>query len=290
MNRPVTTVTRDGAVVIEAQADIRRSADEVFDYASDPANEPEWNIRVKRVQKLTGGPIGVGARYRIASTQGPPAISECVRFDRPGYCRPGRLAGPLGHPAAPPAGRFGGIGQHGQGERGRLAVWAGQQREPQREQITSVPLGRPFGQVLYRADTDQHGIPAVVGSRRVPGDMHMRGPAEQGCCVRATGGHGGPVNAKRAEVLVEAIGERAASGQDGDGLQALQPGDPRQHVGHQQHPHVTRTGPGPACGPVNAYSQRDRRAREHGIRAGAGVPQAQHALQAKPAWRCRAEE
>lgn len=85
MNRPVTTLTRDGAVVIEAEADIRRSAEEVFDYASDPASEPEWNIRVKRVQKLTGGPAGVGARYRIAFTQGPPAISECMRFDRPGY-------------------------------------------------------------------------------------------------------------------------------------------------------------------------------------------------------------
>ena len=85
MTRPVTTVTRDGAVAIEAEADIRRSAEEVFDYASDPANEPEWNIRVKRAQKLTSGPAGVGARYRIAFTQGPPAISECVRLDRPGY-------------------------------------------------------------------------------------------------------------------------------------------------------------------------------------------------------------
>src|ERR1044071_8232539 len=85
MNRAVATVTRGGTVVIEAGADIRRSAEEVFDYASDPASEPEWNIRVKRVQKLTGGPAGVGTRYRIAFTQGPPAISECVRFDRPGY-------------------------------------------------------------------------------------------------------------------------------------------------------------------------------------------------------------
>ena len=85
MNRPVITVTRSGAVVIEAEADIRRSAEEVFDYASDPASEPEWNIRVKRVQKLTSGPAGVDARYRTAFTQGPPATSECVRFDRPGY-------------------------------------------------------------------------------------------------------------------------------------------------------------------------------------------------------------
>lgn len=85
MKRPVTTFMRGGVAVIEAKADIPRSAEEVFDYASDPANEPEWNIRVKRIQKLTDGPVGVGARYRIEFTQGPAAISECVRFERPGF-------------------------------------------------------------------------------------------------------------------------------------------------------------------------------------------------------------
>jgi Polyketide cyclase / dehydrase and lipid transport len=74
-----------GIAVIEAEADIWRSAMRVFDYASDPANEPEWNIRLKRVEKLTGGPVGVGARYRMKFTQAPAAISECVRFERPGY-------------------------------------------------------------------------------------------------------------------------------------------------------------------------------------------------------------
>jgi Polyketide cyclase / dehydrase and lipid transport len=69
--------------VVEAEADIRRPAEEVFDYASDPANEPGWNIRLKRIQKLTGGPVGVGARFRVEFTQAPAAISECVRFDRP---------------------------------------------------------------------------------------------------------------------------------------------------------------------------------------------------------------
>jgi hypothetical protein len=85
MKRSVTTFTGGGVAVIEAEADIRRSAEEVFDYASDPANEPEWNIRVKRIEKLTGGPVGVGARYRMEFTQGPAAISECVRFERPGF-------------------------------------------------------------------------------------------------------------------------------------------------------------------------------------------------------------
>jgi Polyketide cyclase / dehydrase and lipid transport len=83
MNRSVAALMRGGVAVIEAEADIRSSAGEVFDYASDPANEPEWNIRMKRIEKLTGGPVGVGARYRMEFTQGPPAVSECVRFERP---------------------------------------------------------------------------------------------------------------------------------------------------------------------------------------------------------------
>ena len=76
--------------MIEVEADIRRSAEEVFDYASDPANELEWNIRMKRIEKLTDGPVGVGARYRMEFTTGPPATSECVRFERPGLGARGR--------------------------------------------------------------------------------------------------------------------------------------------------------------------------------------------------------
>jgi hypothetical protein len=38
---------------------------------------------MKGIEKLTEGPVGVGARYRMQFTQGPPAVSECVRFDRP---------------------------------------------------------------------------------------------------------------------------------------------------------------------------------------------------------------
>jgi hypothetical protein len=79
----VISPKRGRVAVIEVEADIRRSPEEVFDYASDPANEPEWNIRMKGVEKLTEGPVGVGARYRMQFTQGPPAISECVLFERP---------------------------------------------------------------------------------------------------------------------------------------------------------------------------------------------------------------
>jgi hypothetical protein len=75
---------RHGRVaVIEAEATIRRLPEDVFDYASDPAHEPEWNIRMQRVDKLTDGPVGVGARYRMELTSGPPATGEVVRFERP---------------------------------------------------------------------------------------------------------------------------------------------------------------------------------------------------------------
>jgi hypothetical protein len=83
VEKSVNTPTRGPGAVIEVETDIRRSPEEVFDYASDPAHEPEWNIRMKRVVKLTDGPTGVGARYRMEFTQGPPAISECMRFERP---------------------------------------------------------------------------------------------------------------------------------------------------------------------------------------------------------------
>jgi hypothetical protein len=38
---------------------------------------------MKRVVKLTDGPVGLGARYQMEFTQGPTAISECVRFEPP---------------------------------------------------------------------------------------------------------------------------------------------------------------------------------------------------------------
>jgi uncharacterized protein YndB with AHSA1/START domain len=77
-------VPKHGRVaVIEVEADIRRSPEDVFDYASDPANEPAWNPRMRRVERLTDGPVGVGARYRMEFTSGPPASSEIVRFERP---------------------------------------------------------------------------------------------------------------------------------------------------------------------------------------------------------------
>jgi uncharacterized protein YndB with AHSA1/START domain len=79
----VITPKHGRLAVIEAEADIQRSPEEVFDYCSDHTHEPEWNIKMKDVEKLTDAPIGLGARYRMEFTSAPSVISECVRFEPP---------------------------------------------------------------------------------------------------------------------------------------------------------------------------------------------------------------
>jgi hypothetical protein len=69
--------------VIESETDIARSPEDVFDYCSDPTNEPEWNVKMKGVEKVTDGPLGIGTRYRMEFVSGPPVTSECVRLERP---------------------------------------------------------------------------------------------------------------------------------------------------------------------------------------------------------------
>jgi hypothetical protein len=62
---------------------IRRSPEEVFEFCSDLRSELQWNPKVKYLEKLTDGPVGVGTRYRARwATSGPTAV-EVVGFDRP---------------------------------------------------------------------------------------------------------------------------------------------------------------------------------------------------------------
>jgi uncharacterized protein YndB with AHSA1/START domain len=69
--------------VIENRVEIGRPIDEVFDYLSDPRHELEWNPKVRVMEKLTDGPIGVGTRFRAKWTKSPVVAMECTRFDRP---------------------------------------------------------------------------------------------------------------------------------------------------------------------------------------------------------------
>lgn len=40
-------------VVVQAEVDIERLPEDVFDYVSDPIREPEWNPMMKHIVKLT---------------------------------------------------------------------------------------------------------------------------------------------------------------------------------------------------------------------------------------------
>jgi Polyketide cyclase / dehydrase and lipid transport len=77
------TITNHRTAVIDVGIDIKRSAEAVFDYGSDHTNEIEWNPEMRRVVKLTEGPIGVGTRYEMEFRPGRPMFGECVQFDRP---------------------------------------------------------------------------------------------------------------------------------------------------------------------------------------------------------------
>jgi len=70
-------------VVVEAEVDIERSPEDVFDHCSDHCHQPEWNPMMKRIDKLTAGPVGVGTRYVAEFVKGPPMVMECSRYERP---------------------------------------------------------------------------------------------------------------------------------------------------------------------------------------------------------------
>jgi hypothetical protein len=71
---------------IEGEVVIDRPAEEVFDFVADARNEPRYNPRMLRAEKLTPGPIGLGTRFRdeVKSMGRPAEIAiEIVGYERP---------------------------------------------------------------------------------------------------------------------------------------------------------------------------------------------------------------
>jgi hypothetical protein len=62
---------------------ICRPLEDVFDFCSDLRSELQWNPKVKYVEKLTDGPVGVATRYRARWSNSGPTTVEVTRFDRP---------------------------------------------------------------------------------------------------------------------------------------------------------------------------------------------------------------
>lgn len=49
---------------VEGELVIERPVEEVFDFVADERNEPRFNPRMLRAEKISPGPIGLGTRFR----------------------------------------------------------------------------------------------------------------------------------------------------------------------------------------------------------------------------------
>jgi uncharacterized protein YndB with AHSA1/START domain len=80
----------EAMVRIEGEIVIRRPVEEVFDVVADERNEPRYNPRMHRVEKIAEGPIGVGTRYRAETASMGRAVSMVIEVTE--YERARRLA------------------------------------------------------------------------------------------------------------------------------------------------------------------------------------------------------
>lgn len=87
--RGVRTVREGSMARISGEVVIRRTPKQVFECVADERNEPSWNPRMKRVELLTPGPVGVGTRW--AATAGTPRGSTDMVIEVTGYEAPRRL-------------------------------------------------------------------------------------------------------------------------------------------------------------------------------------------------------
>lgn len=72
--------------VVEGEIVIARPVEEVFDFVADQRNEPRYNARMLRAEKLTDGPLGAGTRFRaeIEGRRRPVEMTiECTEYERP---------------------------------------------------------------------------------------------------------------------------------------------------------------------------------------------------------------
>ena len=71
---------------ISGEVTIDAPVEEVFDLVADERNEPRYNPRIARAEKVSDGPVGTGARF-VAEPKGMGARGEMalevVEYDRP---------------------------------------------------------------------------------------------------------------------------------------------------------------------------------------------------------------
>ena len=65
---------------------INRPVEQVFDFVADERNEPQFNPKVRTVEKVTPGPVGEGTRFRAqvkARRRTAEMSVELTAYDRP---------------------------------------------------------------------------------------------------------------------------------------------------------------------------------------------------------------
>jgi uncharacterized protein YndB with AHSA1/START domain len=87
---------------IQGELVINRPIHEVFDFVADERNEPRYNPRIRRAEKLSPGPIGPGTRFRAEAVTLGRTTGMTIEYTV--YERPGRLASSIHMPAADIAG------------------------------------------------------------------------------------------------------------------------------------------------------------------------------------------
>ena len=75
---------------VEGEIVICRPVEEVFDFVADERNEPRYNPRMVRAEKLSAGPIGAGSRFHAEMRGRRRPVELSTEFT--GYERPSRLA------------------------------------------------------------------------------------------------------------------------------------------------------------------------------------------------------
>lgn len=71
---------------VEGEIIIKRPVEVVFDFVADERNEPRYNPKMLRAEKVSAGPIGRGTRFQAASRsmgRTVPMTIEFTDFERP---------------------------------------------------------------------------------------------------------------------------------------------------------------------------------------------------------------
>ena len=66
-----------------ASVRIDRPAEEVWDYFTDVANDPDWNPWAIKARKTSDGPLGVGSTFQVVRKMSGPMKLEYTEYSRP---------------------------------------------------------------------------------------------------------------------------------------------------------------------------------------------------------------